>query len=118
MREYRAKIMRVDSSVVLIPLFRVDVPASSKGVRFRTEFPRTETDDEVELVEVLGPARLTAREHLRGGEVLEIFVVRDNVDRGGGTFQIMAPGAKGLEYGEELLVVHVIVQFRRGKGAE
>jgi hypothetical protein len=109
--------MRVDSSVVLIPLFRVDVPASSEGVRLRTEFPRTETDDEIELVEVFRPVHLTAREHLRGGEVLEIFVVCDDVNRGGGTFKIVTPGAESLEDGEELFVVRVIVQLGRGKGA-
>jgi hypothetical protein len=30
--------MRINPSIVLIPLFGVEVPASSKGIRFSTEF--------------------------------------------------------------------------------
>jgi hypothetical protein len=41
--------MRVDFSIVAIPLFRIDVPASSKRVGFRSEFSGTEMDDHVEL---------------------------------------------------------------------
>ena len=40
-------------SVVLIPLFGVDVPASSEGIRLSSEASGAETNDEVELGEEL-----------------------------------------------------------------
>jgi hypothetical protein len=43
--------MSVHLSVVLIPLFGIDVPASSKGIWFNSKFSGTETDDHIELVE-------------------------------------------------------------------
>src|SRR6267154_1077571 len=73
--------MRVNSSVVLIPLFGVDVPASSEGVRFGTELTRTETDSEVELMKVFRPAGLAAGKKFGGSKVLEILVVGDQSDR-------------------------------------
>ena len=43
-------------SVVLIPLFGVDVPASSEGIRLSSEVSGTEVNDKVELGEELRPA--------------------------------------------------------------
>ena len=45
--------MRIDTSVVLIPLFGVDVPVSSEGIRLSSEASRAEMNDEVELGEEL-----------------------------------------------------------------
>ena len=47
------KILWVDSGEALIPLFGVDVPLSSQGVGFSTKFPGSETNDQIELTEVL-----------------------------------------------------------------
>ena len=52
-REHQAKILWVDSGKALIPLFGVDVPSSSQGIGFSTEFPGSETNDQIELTEVL-----------------------------------------------------------------
>ena len=51
--EHQAKILWVDSGKALIPLFGVDVPSSSQGVGFSTEFPGSEMNDQIELTEVL-----------------------------------------------------------------
>jgi hypothetical protein len=45
------EIMRVNLSIVLIPLFGIDVPASNKGILFGSKFSRMEMDDHIELVE-------------------------------------------------------------------
>ena len=45
--------MQIDASVVLIPLFGVDVPASSEGVRLSSKASGAETNNEVELGEKL-----------------------------------------------------------------
>jgi hypothetical protein len=88
--------MRVNSSVVLIPLFGVDVPASSEGVRFGTELTRTETDSEVELMKVFRPAGLAAGKKFGGSKVLEILVVGDHIDRGRRALEIMPPRAESF----------------------
>jgi len=54
--------MRVNLSVVLIPLFGIDIPASSKGIWFSSKFSGTETDDHIELVEEFRPTSLMVRE--------------------------------------------------------
>jgi hypothetical protein len=43
--------MRVNLSLVLIPLFGIDVPASSKRIQFSSKFSGMEMDGKVELVE-------------------------------------------------------------------
>ena len=45
--------MWIDASVVLIPLFGVDVPLSSEGIRFSSKASGVEVNDEVELGEEL-----------------------------------------------------------------
>ena len=74
--------MRVSLSIVPIPLSGVDVPASSEHVRLRPKVSGAEADDKVELGEELRPAGLATSQDLRSGEVLKVFVVSDNVDRG------------------------------------
>ena len=41
--------MWVDVSIVPIPLFGVDIPASSQGIQFHTKSSGSEPDNEVEL---------------------------------------------------------------------
>ena len=45
--------MQVDMSIVLIPLFGVDVPASSEGIRLSSKVSWAEMNDEVKLGEEL-----------------------------------------------------------------
>ena len=49
LRKDQMEIMRVDASVVLTPLFGINVPASSEGIRFCTELLGTEANDHIEL---------------------------------------------------------------------
>jgi hypothetical protein len=75
------EIMRVNLSIVLIPLFGIDVPASSKGIWFSSKFSRTEMDDHIELVEEFQPTSLMAREEFSSCEILKVLMVCDNVNR-------------------------------------
>ena len=45
--------LEIHLSIVLIPLFGIDVPASSEGIRFHTGFSGMETNDHIELKEKL-----------------------------------------------------------------
>jgi len=77
---------KVDASVVLIPLFGIDVPASSKGIWFSSKFSRMETDDHIELVEEFRPTSLMVREEFGSYEILKVLMVCDNINRLGQAF--------------------------------
>ena len=89
--EHGSVVLRIDSGIVAIPLFKIDVPSSSKSVRLGSEFSRTEMDDEVEHGKVFGPTCLSTREDSGCGEVLEIPVIGDHVDGVAGTFEVVSP---------------------------
>ena len=50
-------------------------------------------------------------DNLRGGEILEMFVISDNIHWGGRALQVVSPGFEGLEDSKELLVMHVVVHL-------
>jgi len=110
--EHGLEVVWVDLSVVPIPLFWVDIPASSEGIRFSSEASRVEADGEVELGEVLRPAGLMAGQDLGAGEILQILVVGDHVDQSGRALKVVSPVLEGLEDGQKLLVMGVIVELR------
>ena len=51
--KYWLEVVRIDVSVVLIPLFGIDVPASSEGIRFHAELTRAKVDNHIKLGEEL-----------------------------------------------------------------
>jgi hypothetical protein len=65
------------------------------------------------MAKILGPANLAPSKDLRSSEILQILVVRDNVDRKASTFEIMSPMRKGVEDGQQFLVMRVVVEFGR-----
>jgi hypothetical protein len=106
--------MGVNLSVVLIPLFGIDVPASSKGIWFSSKFSGTETY-EVELVEELRPTSLTAREEFCGSKVLKVLMVRDNVNRFGRALKVVSPGPESFIDSEKFLIMGIVIEFRSGQ---
>jgi hypothetical protein len=104
--------MGVNSSVVLIPLFGIDVPASSKGIWFSSKFYGTETYEEVELVEELRPTSLTAREEFCGSEVLKVLMVCDDVNRLGRALKVVSPGPESFIDSEKFLIMGIVIEFR------
>jgi hypothetical protein len=78
--------MRVNLSIVLIPLFGIDVPASSKGIRFSSKFSGMEMDDHIELVEEFQPTSLMVREEFGSCKILKVLMVCDNINRLGQAF--------------------------------
>jgi hypothetical protein len=107
--------MGVNSSVVLIPLFGIDVPASSKGIWFSSKFSGTKTYEEVELVEELRPTSLTAREEFCGSEVLKVLMVRDDVNRLGRALKVVSPGPESFIDREKFLIMGIVIEFRSGQ---
>src|ERR1700731_2540145 len=103
--------------IVAIPLFGIDVPTSSQHIGFHSELAGAESDHEIELGQELRPPGLTPGEQADCGEVLEVLMVGNNVDRSFRTFEIVPPSSKRLKYSEEFLVVSVIIQFGDAQGA-
>ena len=60
--EHRLEVSQIYAGVIAFPLFRIDVPSSSKSVRFGTEASGMELDYEVKLAEEFGPSDLSAGE--------------------------------------------------------
>jgi len=78
--EDRFEVVRVDCGVASIPLFWIDIPLSSEGIRFGTKMTRVEPVDKVELGEVLGPPHLPPGQHLGSRKILKIFMICNNVN--------------------------------------
>ena len=111
------EVVRVDCDVASIPPFRIDVPSSSESIQFCAEMTRAEPDDKVELGKVLGPLHLSLGQYLGSREILKVFMICNNVDGVGRTFQIVSPNLKGFEDGKQFLVICVVVQLRRSESA-
>src|SRR6266540_5546208 len=92
--ENRLKILRVDSGVVATSLFKVHIPVAGKCIRFGTELPRSEADDEVELGKEFRPLRLVAVQKLSCGEIFEIFVVGDDINGRRGNIKVVVTSAE------------------------
>ena len=111
------EVMRVDCSIASIPLFKIDVPLSSESIWFCAEMTRAESDDKVELGEVLGPPCLSLGQYLSSREILKILMIYNNIDGIGWTFQIVSPNLEGFKNGKQFLVMCVVVQLYRSESA-
>ena len=60
--EYRVEVLWIDTGIVTIPLFKIDVPSSSECVGFGSEFSGMEADDEVEARKIFRPLCLSTCE--------------------------------------------------------
>ena len=89
-------VLWVDSGIVTIPLFRVDVTSSSKSIRFRSKFPRMETYNKVEGGKEFRPTCLSTCEDFGSGKVLKVLVVGNNIDWCTGTLKIVLPMGEGF----------------------
>ena len=74
------------------------------------------SDCKIELAEEFRPSSLAVCQELGGGEVFQVFVVRDDIYGGGRAFQVMAPGGECLKDHQELLIMSIVVQLHSGKG--
>ena len=70
-----------------------------------------ESDDEVELRQVLGPLDLMSCQEFGGGKIFEVLVIRDDINWSRSSFEVMSPNFEGFENGQEFLVMYIIVQL-------
>ena len=111
------EVMRVDCGIASIFLFRIDILSSGESIRFGAETTRVELDNKVELEEVLGPLCLPPGQHLGNRKILKVFIICNNINGIGWTFQIVLPNLESFKDGKQFLVIYVIVQLRCSKSA-
>ena len=109
--EDRLEVVKVDCGIASISPFRIDIPSSSESIWFGTEITRTEPDDKVELRKVLGPSYLSLDQYLDSKKILKIFMVCNNINGIGWTFQVVLPNIKSFKDGEQFLVMYVVIQI-------
>jgi len=95
--EDRLEVVRVDCSVASIPSFRIDIPLSSESVQFDAETTRAESDDKVELGEILKLLHLPLGQYLGSRKILKVFMIYNNINGIGQTFQIMLPNLESFK---------------------
>ena len=84
--EDRLEVVRVDCGIASVPPFRINILSSSKSIQFCAETTRAESDNKVELKEVLGPSHLPLGQYLGSRKILKIFMICNNIDGIGWTF--------------------------------
>jgi len=78
--EDRFEVVRVDCSIVSISPFKIDVLLSSESIQFGAKTTRAESDDKIELGEVLGLLCLSLGQDLDSRKILKVFMIYNNVD--------------------------------------
>ena len=78
--EDRFEVVRVNYSIASIPLFKIDIPSSSKSIQFGTKITRVEFDDKIELEEILGLPCLPPGQNLSNRKILKVFIIHNNVN--------------------------------------
>ena len=78
--EDELEVVRVDCGIASISPFRIDIPSSSESIQFGAEMTRVESDDKIELEEVLGPPHLPPGQYLGSREILKVLMIHNNVD--------------------------------------
>ena len=113
MSKHWTEVAWINSSIVAISPFRVDVPSSSQRVGFGAQSPRTETDNKIELGKVFRPMGLSLGKDLGRGEVLKVLMIHDHIDRSTGTFKVVSPDMEleSIEDHQQFFVMSVIVEF-------
>ena len=74
------EVVRVDYGIASIPLFRVNIPPSSKNIQFGAKMTRMKPDDKAELRKVLRPPYLPLGQHFGSGKILKVFTIHNNID--------------------------------------
>ena len=105
------EVVRVDCGIANIPPFRIDIPLSSESIQFCAEMTRMESDDKVELEEILRLLYLPPGQYLGSRKILKVFMIYNNVDGIDWTFQIVLPNLEGFKDGKQFLIMCVIVQL-------
>jgi len=107
----RFEVVRVDCGIASILPFRIDIPSSSESIQFGVQMTRAKSDNKVELGEVLGPLCLPSGQYLGSRKILKIFMIYNNINGIGWTFQIVLSNLESFKDGKQFLVMYVVIQL-------
>ena len=113
--EDRFEVVKVDYGIASIPLFRIDIPLSSKSIQFGAKMTRTESDNKIELRKILGPLHLPLDQHLGSRKILKVYIICNNINGIGWTFQIVSPNLESFKDSKQFLVMYVVIQLYHSK---
>jgi len=115
--EDRFEVVRVDCGIASILPFKIDIPLFGESIQFCAEMTRAESDDKVELGEVLRPLCLSLGQYLGSRKILKVLMIYNNVNGIDQTFQIVLPNLESFEDSKQFLVIYVVVQLHCSKSA-
>jgi hypothetical protein len=55
---------------------------------------------------------LSAREEFGGGEIFQVFMIRNHINRKCGAFKVVSPSLERVEDGKKFLIMDIVVEFR------
>ena len=111
------EVVRVGCSIASIPPFRIDVPLFSESIPFGAKTTIVEPDDKIELKKVLRPSCLPLDQYLGSRKILKVFMICNNVDGIGWTFQVVSPNLENFKDSKQFLVMYVIAQLHCSESA-
>ena len=80
LNENELEVVRVNCGIASISLFRIDIPSSSESIQFGAKIARVESNDKVELGEVLRLLYLPLGQHLGSRKILKILMIYNNIN--------------------------------------
>src|SRR5882724_13435513 len=91
----------------------INIFATGQCIWFGTQPSCTVVDQVVEPRKVLQPMDLATCELLGGCEVLEVLMIREHEHNMCRALEVVAPLSEGLEYGEQFLIIDLVVELCR-----
>src|SRR5882724_7158261 len=91
----------------------INIIAMGQRIWFGTQPSCPVADQVVESREVLRPMDLATRELLSGCEVLEVLMVGEHEHDMCRALEVVAPLSEGLEYGEQFLIIDLVIELCR-----
>ena len=116
--EDRFEVVRVDCGIASILSFRINVLLSSESIQFGAETTKAESDNKIKLGEVLRPLCLPLGQYLGSRKILKVFIIYNNINGIGQTFQIVLPNLESFKDSKQFLVMCVIIQLHHSKSVE
>src|SRR5882724_11940486 len=99
------------SQCVSILSMRIDIFTMGQRIWLGAQPSCMVTDQVVEPREVLQPTDLATRELLGGHKVFEVLVIREHEYDVCRALEVVVPLSEGLEYGEQLFVIDLVVEL-------
>src|SRR5882724_6759918 len=99
------------SQCISILSTRIDIFMMGQHIWLGTQLSCPIVDQVVEFREVLEPKDLAMCELLSGCEVLKVLMVREHKHDMCRALEVVAPLSEGLEYGEQFLIVDLVVEL-------